>query len=114
MAMFIVTSVLMVSLSAVLYLMVRTLPRIAEESPADKRGLLDRWAHSQIPEKVDNAWNRFLSKFLRQIKVFILKIDNSLSGYLQKVKPEDTDKKHPIDFKEIAGQNKEGESKVEQ
>lgn len=114
MAMFIADSILMIALSAMLYLMVRALPRIAEEPPAEKPGLLDRWARSQFPEKVDNAWNRFLSKFLRQIKVFILKIDNALSGYLQKVKPEDAGKKPAIDFKEIAGQNKESGSKSEQ
>lgn len=102
----------MVSLSTVLYLMARALPRIAEDEAApEKRAILDRWAHSQIPEKVDVAFNGFMLKLMRKLKVFILKLDNSLSKHLQKVKPEDTDKKSNIDFKEIAGQNKEGESK---
>jgi len=106
------TSILMVSLSAVLYLAARALPRIAEEPQAEgdgRRGFLDRWAHSQIPEKVDMAFNGFMLKFLRRVKVFILKLDNLLSRHLQKVKPEDTSKKPNIDFKEIAGQNKEVE-----
>lgn len=108
--MFIFTTVLMVALSAVLYLMVRALPRIVEEPAPEKRGLLDRWAHSQIPEKVDLALNGYLLKLLRRFKVSLLKIDNALSHHLQKVKPEDAGKKSAIDFKEIAGQNKEGES----
>lgn len=106
--MFIFTSVLMVSLSTLLYLMARALPRIAEEpAEADKRNFLDRWAHSPIPEKVDIALNGFLLKFLRKLKVLVLKIDNALSRHLQKVKPEENGKKPAIDFKEIAGQNKE-------
>ncbi len=110
MAMFIFTSVLMISLSAVLYLMVRALPRIVEEPPTEKPGLLDRWAHSQLPEKFDAALNGFLLKILRRLKVLMLKIDNGLSKRLERVKPEDNGKKPNIDFKEIAGQNKEGES----
>jgi hypothetical protein len=105
---FVFVSILMVSFSAVLYLMARALPRIAEEPQTeDSRGFLDRWAHSQIPEKVDIALNGFLLKFLRKLKVLLLKFDNALSRHLQKVKPEDITKKANIDFKEIAGQNKE-------
>lgn len=116
MAAFIFTSILMVSLSTVLYLMVRALPRIVEEPRTEESGLLDRWAHSQIPEKVDVALNGFLLKLLRRIKVFVLKFDNTLSKHLQRVKPEDTDKKPNIDFKEIAGKAEEngieGSSKI--
>jgi len=109
--MFVFTTVLMVSLSAVLYLMVRALPRIAEEPPAEGHGLLDRWTHSQIPEKVDTVLNGFLFKFLRKLKVLVLKIDNGLSRRLEKVKPAgENGKKPPIDFKEMAGQNKGSES----
>ena len=110
---FISVSVLMISFSAVLYLMARALPRIAEEPQAeDRRSILDRWAHSQIPEKVDIALNGFLLKFLRKLKVLVLRLDNTLSKHLQKVKPEGNDKRPNIDFKEIAGQNKEGEKQV--
>ncbi len=109
---FISVSILMISFSAVLYLMARALPRIVEEPQTDeRRGFLDRWARSQIPEKVDLALNGFLLKFLRKLKVLVLRLDNTLSHHLQKVKPEDNTKKPNIDFKEIAGQNKEVESK---
>jgi hypothetical protein len=101
---------LMISLCIVLYLMARALPRIVEEPRAEKPGFLDRWAHSQIPEKVDVALNGFLLKFLRKLKVLVLKLDNTLSKHLQKVRTDESGKKSAIDFKEIAGQNKESEN----
>jgi hypothetical protein len=104
---FVFTTILMVSLSTVLYLVVRALPRIVEDPSSEKSGLLDRWARSQIPEKVDATLNGFLLKFLRRAKVFVMKIDNSLSKHLQKVKPEETDKKPNIDFKEMANKTEE-------
>ena len=105
MAEFIFTIVLMVCLGILLYLMVQALPRI-EEAPTDDRGFFDRWAHSEVPEKIDNAVNTFLLKFLRKVKVLVLKIDNALAKHLQKIKPRE-DKRPAIDFKEISGQNKE-------
>ncbi len=112
--MFAFTSLLMLSLSAVLYLMVRALPRLAEEPETERKNFIDRWAHSQFPEKVDNALNGYLLKFLRKLKVFILKLDNSINHHLQKVKPEENGKKPAIDFKEIAGQSQNGDAKKEE
>lgn len=111
----------MFSLSGVLYLMVRALPRVADISPADdganggdgsgsttgQRSLLDRWAHSQLPEKIDDAFNGWLLKFLRKFKVFTLKLDNLISTHLRKIRHQEIDKKSAIDFKEISGQDKE-------
>jgi hypothetical protein len=102
---FIVTDLFMLSLGAILYLMVRALPRIAEEP--ERKGLLDRWAHSELPEKVDVAVNSFLFKFLRRVKIFVLKLDNTLSRELHKIKPVNDTAKSNIDFKEIAEQKKE-------
>ena len=96
----------MLCLGTVLYLAVQALPRI-EEVPADEKGFFERWAHSELPEKIDAAFNNFLLKFLRRVKVLILKLDNVLAKHLQKIKPE-ADKRPNIDFKEISGQNKEG------
>lgn len=105
---FIFTIVLMICLGTVLYLTVQVLPRI-EEVPTEEKGFLERWAHSEMPEKIDAAFNNFLVKFLRRIKVLVLKLDNSLAKHLQKIKPEE-DKRPNIDFKEMSGQNKEGSS----
>ena len=89
--------------------MVIALPRI-EEVPTEQKNFFDRWAHSEIPEKVDAAFNGFLLKFLRKIKVFILKLDNMLGKHLQKINPENKKNKSNIDFKQISGQNKEESS----
>lgn len=99
---FIFVTVLMICFSTVLYLMVRALPRI-EESPSDRKSFLDRWAHSEIPEKVDAAWNGFLFKFLRKVKVGVLKLDNTLAKHLQKIKTAEQEPKSNIDFREISG-----------
>lgn len=119
MVFFIFTLVLMFSLSGVLYLMVRALPRMAEaddamgaDGAAAPRGLLDRWAHSDIPEKIDGAFNGWLLKFLRKFKVFVLKLDNAVSSHLHKIHREkiEIEKKGVIDFKEISGKG-EAETK---
>jgi hypothetical protein len=120
MVFFIFILVLMFALSGVLYLMVRALPRVAEidgvtstggEGAANavvRHGILDRWAHSNIPEKIDAAFNEWFLKFLRKFKVFTLKLDNMITGRLHKIRREhaETEKKAAIDFKEISGQNK--------
>ena len=108
---FIVTNILMLSLGTVLYIVVRTLPRIQDDGTTEKKGVLERWIASEIPEKIDRALNGFLFKFLRKTKVILLKADNSVSEQLKKIKPEGANGKTPaIDFKEIMGQNKNGES----
>ncbi len=103
---FIFTIILMIGVGIMLYLTVQALPRI-EEASSEEKGFLERWAHSEMPEKIDVAFNNFLLKFLRRIKVLVLKFDNALAKHLQKIKPEE-DKRPTIDFKEISGQNKEG------
>ena len=84
MLIFILTDVLMIAVGGVLYLMVRALPRIAEVS-ADHQNIIDRLAHSEIPEKLDAAFDTLLVKFLRKSKVFILKLENSLNKRLRKI-----------------------------
>ena len=108
--MFIFTILLMVSLGVVLYLMVRALPRVAEE-PAAKESFLDRWAHSEIPEKIDAAFNGFLLKFLRRVKIFALKFDNAVSSGLRKVSAEEKEKKQNFDMKDIKEAGNGGEEK---
>lgn len=113
---FIFTLLLMFSLSTVLYLMVRALPRLEELPHAGAHGaagsgtgaqnaagsqngaaafeprtLLDRWAHSELPEKFDAWFNDFLLKFLRKFKVIILRLDNTVSTRLRKIHREKTE-----------------------
>lgn len=87
---FILNIVLMLSLGTVLFIVARALPRVQEDEGSEhvgrKNGLLERWVTSEIPERVDGFLSSFLSKVLRKLKVFLLKIDNSLSGHLKKIK----------------------------
>jgi hypothetical protein len=111
--MFIFTIFLMLSLGAVLYLMVRALPRVAEE-PETKESFLDRWAKSEIPEKIDAAFNSFLVKFLRRVKVVALKFDNAVSAGLRKAATEEKEKKQRFELGGIAEPtNGDGEEKKE-
>jgi len=110
--MFVFTILLMVSLGVVLYLMVRALPRVAEE-PAEKKSFLDRWAHTETPEKIDAAFNGFLLKFLRRVKVYALKFDNAVSAGLRKVSAEEKEKKQNFDIKDIKEAGNGGEEKKE-
>jgi len=103
MVQFVFTNILMISLGVVLYLLVRALPRVGEDR-AEGSTILDRWAHSEIPEKVDAALNAFLEKFLRRLKLVLLKVDNALASHLKRVKPTNSNGKQQIDFKEIAAE----------
>lgn len=99
---FIFTTILMLCLGTVLYLTAQALPRIAEE-PGDDGGFLERWARSEMPEKIDAAFNSFLLKFLRKFKIVVLRLDNALSKQLRAVSPKEDRTNTNIDFKEIAG-----------
>lgn len=100
--MFIFTILLMLALGAVLYLMVRALPRVTDELET-KESFLDRWARSELPEKIDTAFNSFLVKFLRRVKVFALKFDNAVSAGLRRAAAEENgkDKKQTFELKDI-------------
>jgi hypothetical protein len=110
---FIFSLVLMVCLGAMLYISVRALPRIEEaQEGGDGKSALERWAHSEFPEKIDAAMSGFMLKFLRRMKVIVLRIDNSLAKGLRKVQPTENRANTNIDFKEISGQNTEGKEEV--
>jgi Na+-transporting methylmalonyl-CoA/oxaloacetate decarboxylase gamma subunit len=100
--MFVFTILFMFALGAVLYLMVRALPRVAPD-PQAKESFLDRWARSEIPEKIDAAFNGFLVKFLRRVKIFAMKFDNAVSAGLRRAAAEEKekDKKHTFELKDI-------------
>lgn len=85
----IATNVLMIAVGVMVYLIVRTLPRISDEETAPAKGVLERWLASEFPERLDAAMNGFLLKFLRRAKVVVMKIDNFLNKELNRVKLED-------------------------
>lgn len=115
---FIFTTLLMIFLGAVLYLTVRALPRIEEVTAGEgeaPKNMFEHWAHSEIPEKIDAAFSGFMLKFLRRLKIVVLRLDNWLAKSLRKVQPTENRANTNIDFKEISGQNtgsKDAESPV--
>ena len=96
---FVLSNVFMVAAGVVLYLVAHSLPRVGESEPK-KQGFLERWVTSDVPEKVDAVFSNFLGKLLRRTKVFLLKIDNSITASLKKMKQENGAAK-TLDFKEI-------------
>ena len=70
-------------------MVVRALPRIEEkeEKAWVRRSLFERWMVSELPERADLYLSSLLAKWLRKLKVFLLKTDNMLSEHLKKRKP---------------------------
>lgn len=83
---FILTDILMISLGVMLYLVARSLPRVEEEQ-TEKQNIFERWVSSELPEKFDVMLNNFLLKFLRRLKVALLKADNFITKHLKKIAP---------------------------
>ncbi len=98
---FIFTMLVMFSAGTVLFLVTKTLPQLEEGTPTEKLGVFERFVVSEIPERLDRALEMFLLKFLRKLKVWILKVDNSITHHLKRLKPEATNGVSKVDFKEI-------------
>lgn len=99
---FIFTNLLMLSVGVIVYIFVRALPRVEKEE-VQKTGLIERWITSDLPEKFDFAVNNFLVKFLRKLKVFILRIDNVIGDRLRHVKTLEKLNGPKPDWSEITG-----------
>ena len=96
---FIVTNILFISIGTILYVIVRALPRIDEESrPPLKRTVLERWITSEIPDKLDEVASSIMEKTFRKLKVFLLRLDNAISRRLQKMKPDANGNGKKFDF----------------
>lgn len=102
---FILTNIFMISLGTVLYLVSRSLPRLGEEEVPQKQGVLERLVTSEIPEKVDALLGTYSGKFVRKLKIYLLRLDNYLTEKLKRGNTEGNGKGTPkIDFKEISGE----------
>ncbi|MCR4327966.1 MAG: hypothetical protein NUV53_00405 [Patescibacteria group bacterium] len=120
---FILGNIAMVSAGVVLYLFAHSLPRIGEPE-AQSKDIFERWATSEFPEKLDGAFNGFAGKFLRKLRVVILRFDNIISESLRRFKQNngngkslgvfekfntEIEQKRNVDFKETI-EDKEGGS----
>lgn len=102
MAQFIFTNLFMLALGAVLYLFVRALPRVEQEE-ALKQGFIERWITSDLPEKFDLTVGNFLIKFLRRLRVWVLKIDNLVGSRLKRMNLADKQNGAKPDWSELTG-----------
>ena len=79
--------ILFSSLGIILYLMARALPRLDERKEVvHASGWFDRMLTRLPLAKVDAGVNSFLEKMLRKMKVIVLKVDNALNQYLNRVR----------------------------
>lgn len=104
---FILITVFYLALGVMLYLIVRALPRVEEETSELKPGAWTKLIASDIPGKIDSAFIGFSAKFLRRFKVVVLKLDNWLTKFLEKTKEP---AKKSISFAELNGNGKSSES----
>lgn len=84
---FILQTTLMLSLSLMIYLIARAAPRVSDEIVEKPQGgRIDKW-FSRIPlERLDYLGANILEKFLRKLKLALMKWDNAVTNYLNKVK----------------------------
>ncbi|HEY4475596.1 MAG TPA: hypothetical protein VJB92_02625 [Candidatus Paceibacterota bacterium] len=85
---FFLQSVVFISLGIVVYLMARALPRAREEVNQPVAGISQKVKDmvSRIPlSKLDASLNGTLSKFLRKLRVIVLKLDNFIHDRLNKL-----------------------------
>ncbi len=100
---FVLEITVFVSLSAVVYLLARTLPRVDDSVlKKDPMEFKTHWMTGYL-EKFDEWLKMFLEKFLRRLKVWILKFDNIVSEKINKFK-----KETPKDLKLSVEEEKKG------
>ncbi|MBI3638647.1 hypothetical protein HY227_02800 [Candidatus Wolfebacteria bacterium] len=84
---FILQIALMFSLGLMIYLVARAVPRIGDDiqvSPSVNK--LDRLIASLPLEKIDSVFGSFLEKTLRRLRLVLMRLDNNVGNYLNKIK----------------------------
>ncbi len=79
----------MLSIGAMIYLIARAVSRVSDEVAGEiikNQTKLDHLFSFLWIEKIDPLLHNFLEKFLRKMKLVLMRIDNVASNYLNKVK----------------------------
>lgn len=76
------------SLVAMIAIFVRAVPRVSDESLA-RAPTLEQWLESLPLSRIDAFLRRLMHKGLRKTRLVILRVDNSLGLYLDRVKEEE-------------------------
>ena len=108
----------MVGLGTMIYLVARALPRIGDELQ-ETPTKIDRLFASIPLHKADAFLNNFLEKFLRKTKLFLMKLDNYVGGYLDQIKKingngKKNGEEKPTLFSNGNGHKEEDESGIDQ
>lgn len=77
----------MLCLGVILYLAAKALPRIDDRNPPPREILKTHWIVGYL-EKIDEFMKARLEKILRRLKIWLLKLDNYVSGKLERFKKE--------------------------
>ncbi|GEM_PF-3521166 len=101
----ILNAIILLALSFILYIVAKTLPRV-EESPEGAPTVKEHWVGKRI-EKVD-VWIRSASeKFLRRLRVWLLRLDNYVGKKLTSFR---RDEKREGKTMMVESDKKEGEN----
>jgi hypothetical protein len=89
---FILQTIFMVSLGAIIYLVARALPRIDDVAvkTRPRQNYFDLMMKRVPIEKADAFVNMLLEKTLRKSKIFVMKLDNFLNTHLKSLRPGET------------------------
>ncbi len=84
---FVLQLIMIGSLSVVVYLMARALPRVTDEGGVPTmHEQVGGWIERLPLHHVDERLNALLYKFLKHLRVIMMKIDNRLTHQLKRVK----------------------------
>lgn len=78
----------MLSLGTVVYLIAKAVPRINDEEFKKNPSVLPSHGFMSFLERVDDRLKIISEKFLRWLRIWILKLDNWITGHLKKFKKE--------------------------
>ena len=103
---FILQILLMLSLGAMIYLIARAAPRIGDTIETAKKPVhsrLDRFLALLPVEKIDLIFGVFMEKWIRKLRLLLMKWDNLLAEHLNKIKKTNGEKEKT----ELFGENGE-------
>jgi hypothetical protein len=84
---FILQIAVVVSLGVIIYFLARAVERTSEMPQVNREPNQFDKLIAQLPlAKIDSALNTFFGKFLRKSKVVVMKVDNLLNEYINKLR----------------------------
>jgi hypothetical protein len=81
---FIIQLSIVISLSVIIYLLAGVIARIKEDDliTVEESNFFDRWLDHGYISRIDNWFSAAFGKFLRRLRVIVLKLDNLISRHI--------------------------------